>query len=214
MYRIKSLLASVVIAAVALTAIAPVTSAAIESKGQIKSGKDGVSRIVGFSENNRDRLDTLIAAVTCEQFGGDVVELVSNTDKITVFAPTNYAFRKLGRQLDELLDLGLGRKGITAANVCAVDDLLGEGTLFSILGYHVFGEGKVWYKQAKAARGAEIEMLTGELAKLTGKRDTVRIDGAKVVVKNIRSKNAIVHVINEVMIPPSIEEAIATALES
>ena len=214
MFKLKSLIASVVLASVALTAIAPVTSAAVESKGQIKSGKDAVARVVGFSENNRDRLDTLIAAVTCEQFDGAVVDLIATTDKITVFAPTNYAFRKLGRQLDELLDLGLGRNGITAANVCAVDQLLGEDTLITILGYHVFAEGKVWYKQAKAARGASIPMFTGEPAKITGQGDTVRIDGAKVVVKNIRSKNALVHVINEVMIPPSIEQAIADALDA
>ena len=31
-------------------------------------------RVVGFSANNNDRLDTLIAAVTCEYFdGGDLV---------------------------------------------------------------------------------------------------------------------------------------------
>ena len=211
MLKLKSLIASAVIATVALTAIAPVTSAAIESKGQIKSNKDAVARVVGYSQNNNDRLDTLIAAVTCSQFDGAVVELLSTSDKITVFAPTNYAFRKLGRQLDELLDLGLGRNGITAANVCAVDDLLGEGTLFTILGYHVTTP-KIWYKQAKAARGAEIPMLTTELARISGKGDTVRIDGAKVVVKNIRSKNAVIHVINDVMVPPSIEQQIEDAL--
>jgi uncharacterized surface protein with fasciclin (FAS1) repeats len=209
MLKLKTLIASAVIATVALTAIAPVTSAAIESKGQIKSNKDAVARIVGYSQNNNDRLDTLIAAVTCSQFDGAVVELLATSDKITVFAPTNYAFRKLGRQLDELLDLGLGRNGITAANVCAVDDLLGEGTLFTILGYHVTTP-KIWYKQAKAARGAEIPMLTGELAAISGTRDVVRIDGAKVVVKNIRSKNALIHVINDVMVPPSIEQALSS----
>ena len=213
MFNLKKTLAGVLLASVALATIAPAASAA-ESKGQIKSGKDGVARVVGFSENNSDRLDTLIAAVTCEQFDGAVVDLIATTDNITVFAPTNYAFRKLGRQLDELLDLGLGRNGITAANVCAVDDLLGEGTLFTILGYHVSADGKVWYKQAKAARGAEIEMFTGETAKISGKRDNVRIDGAKVVVKNIRSKNALVHVISDVMIPPSVEQNIADALDA
>ena len=211
MFNLKKMLAGVLLASVALATIAPAASA-IESKGQIKSGKDAVSRIVGFSDNNRDRLDTLIAAVTCEQFEGEVVELLATTDKLTIFAPTNYAFRKLGRQLDQLLDLGLGRNGLTAANVCAVDDLLGEGTLFTILGYHVTTP-KIWYKQAKAARGADIPMFTGELARVSGKRETVRIDGAEVVVKNIRSKNAITHVINEVMVPPSIEEAIADALD-
>lgn len=208
----KKIMAGVLLASLALTAFAPAAAGA-EAKGQIKSNKDAVSRIVGFSSFNNDRLDTLIAAVTCEQFEGDVVELLANTDKITIFAPTNYAFRKLGRQLDQLLDLGLGKDGLTAENVCAVDSLLGEGTLFTILGYHVTTP-KIWYKQAKAARGATIDMFTGEPAAITGQRDVVRIDGAKVVVKNIRSKNAITHVISDVMIPPSVEEALADAIAS
>jgi uncharacterized surface protein with fasciclin (FAS1) repeats len=208
----KKVMASVLLASLALTAFAPVAAGA-EAKGQVKSNKDAVSRIVGYSSFNNDRLDTLIAAVTCEQFEGDVVELLANTDKITIFAPTNYAFRKLGRQLDQLLDLGLGKDGLTAQNVCAVDSLLGEGTLFTILGYHVTTP-KIWYKQAKAARGATIDMFTGEPAAITGQRDVVRVDGAKVVVKNIRSKNAITHVISDVMIPPSVEEALADAIAS
>jgi uncharacterized surface protein with fasciclin (FAS1) repeats len=196
------------VAALALTAFAP-AAGAVESKGQIKSNKDAVSRIVGFNANSGGRLDTLIAAVTCDQFEGDVAELLATTDGITVFAPTDYAFRKLGRTLDGLLGLGLGKDGLTAANVCAVDDLLGEGTLFTILGYHVTTP-KIWYKQAKAARGASIPMLTGELAEISGRNDVVRIDGATVVVRNIRAKNAIVHVVNEVMIPPSVEAALVS----
>lgn len=213
MSHLKRLMASVLVASLAITALVPVATAAVESKGQFKSNKDAVTRIVNYSANNRDRLATLIAAVTCDQFGGDVAKLVATTDKITVFAPTNYAFRKLGRQLDDLLGLGLGKDGLTAANVCAVDSLLGEGTLFTILGYHVTTP-KIWYKQALAARGATITMLTGEPAKVTGRGEYVRVDGAEVLVKNIRSGNAIIHVVKDVMIPPSIEQKIADALSA
>ena len=206
----KKLMAGVLLASLALTAFAPTVGAAAEGKGQIKSNKDVVTRIVGFNANNNNRLDTLVAAVTCEAFDGAVVNLLQSADGITVFAPTNYAFRKLGRTLDGLLDLGLGKNGITAANVCAVDDLLGEGTLNTILTYHVFGGGKVWYKQALALRGNNVPMLSGELARISGQKDRVRIDGAKVVVKNIRAGNALVHVVNDVMIPPSIEAALAS----
>ena len=33
--------------------------------------------------------------------------------------------------------LGLGKKGLNPHNVCEVDKLLGEGTLLTVLGYHV-----------------------------------------------------------------------------
>ncbi len=210
---LKRVMASVLVASFAVTAIAPVAGAAfVESKGQIKSNKDVVTRIVNYSANNRDRLDTLIAAVTCSQFDGAIVNTLVSADKVTVFAPTNYAFAKLGRQLDRLLDLGLGKQGLTASNVCAVDDLLGEGTLETILTYHVTTP-KIWYGQALKARGSSIEMLSGEEAALTGAFKRVKIDGQFVRVKNIRSGNGITHVISGVMIPPSVEAKIADLLD-
>lgn len=200
----KKLIAGVLLASVALTAIVPVASAAAEGKGQIKSNKNGVERLVGFSDNNRDRLSTLITAATCEYHNGAVTDLIATTDKLTLFAPTNYAFRKLGQSL------GLGRAGINSSNVCAVDKVLGvDGALFTILGYHVVTP-KVWYKQAKAARGVSIPMFTKELAEITGFGNGVRIDGAKVVVKNVRSENVVMHVISDVMIPPSIEAKLSS----
>lgn len=213
MFKIKKLMASVLVASFAITALAPATAGAafVESKGQIKSNKDVVTRIVNFSQNNRNRLDTLIAAVTCEQFDGAIVKTLQEAPKVTVFAPTNYAFAKLGRQLDKALGLGLGPDGITKDNVCAVDSLLGEGTLATILTYHVTTP-KIWYGQALRARGAELTMLSGEKALVSGAGQRVKIDGQFVRVKNIRSGNGITHVISGVMVPPSIEKAIEDAL--
>ena len=215
MFKIKKLMASVLVASFAITAFAPTTAGAafVESKGQIKSNKDVVTRIVNFSQNNRNRLDTLIAAVTCEQFDGAIVNTLVNAEKVTVFAPTNYAFAKLGRQLDKALDLGLGRDGITKDNVCLVDEVLGvDGALETILTYHVTTP-KIWYGQALRARGGELTMLSGEQAAVTGAGKRVKVDGAFVRVKNIRSGNGITHVISSVMVPPTIEQAIADALD-
>ena len=190
----KKLMAGVLLASLAITAIAPVASAA-EGKGQIKSNKNAVERVVGFSANNNDRLDTLIAAVTCEYFDGAVVDLLATSENITIFAPTNYAFRKLGRAVGV-------KDGLTPANVCSVDELLGEGTLLAVLSYHVFGDAKVWYKQAKAARGGELTMFDGNTAAIGGKGQKVTWAGGEVKVKNIRSKNALIHVVDEVGLPP------------
>ncbi len=188
----KKLIAGVLLASVAATAIVPAVAAAPESKGQVKSGKNAVERVVGFSANNNDRLDTLIAAVTCEYFDGAVVNLLATADPITIFAPTNYAFRKLGKALDV-------PGGLTADNVCSVD----EEALFDILAYHVFGDAKIWYKQAKAARGGEITMFNDAPAAIGGSGQIVTWAGGEVKVSNIRSKNAIIHVVDEVGLPPA-----------
>ena len=195
MNHFKKLIAGVLLASVAVTAVAPVASAA-EGKGQIKSNKNAVERTVGFSSFNDDRLATLITGVTCPYFEGAVAELLATSDPITVFAPTNYAFRKLGQ------GLGLGQAGVNTSNICSVDDLLGEGTLLNILQYHVFSGDKIWYKEAKAARGGEIKMLNGDLAKIGGSGNVVTWAGGTVKVKNIRSTNAIIHVVDEVGLPP------------
>ena len=191
MNKFKQLVASVVIASVAAMAIAPVAGAAVESKGQIKSNKDAVERIVGFSSFNNDRLDTLIAAVTCDYFNGEFVEVLSTADPITIFAPTNYAFRKLGRALDV-------QGGLTPDNVCS----LPSETLSTVLQYHVFAGDKIWYKEAKAARGASIDMFSGDPAAIGGSGQQVTWAGGNVKVKNIRSSNAIIHVVDEVGVPP------------
>lgn len=199
----RKLIAGVLLASVALTAIAPVASAAeVESRGKVASSSDGVTRLVNFSAGNRNQLSTLITAATCASLGGAVTDIVAN-DKITLFAPTNAAFRDLGRAL------GLGNAGINSKNVCSVDSLLGDGTLLTILAYHV-APSKIWYWKALSARGSKLTMLSGEQAFVKGKAHNVRIDGGKVKIKNIRSQNALMHVIDKVMIPPSVEKALAS----
>ena len=190
----RKLIAGVLLASVGLTAVVPAVSAAPESKGQVKSNKNAVERIVGFSANNDDRLSTLITAVTCDYFEGAVAELLATAEPITIFAPTNYAFRKLGRALGV-------KGGLTPENVCTVDSLLEEGALLDVLSYHVFDGGKVWYKDAKAARGTSITMLNGAPADIGGSGEIVTWAAGEVVVKNIRSANAIIHVVDEVGTP-------------
>jgi uncharacterized surface protein with fasciclin (FAS1) repeats len=198
----KKLMAGALLASLALTAFAPVASATgVESRGQVASNSDGLTRLVNFSAGNRDQLSTLITAATCPSVGSTVTDILAN-DTVTLFAPRNSAFRDLGRAL------GLGNAGLTSKNVCDVDALLGEGTLLTILAYHV-APNKIWYWEALAARGNKLTMLSTEPAFIKGKAHNVRIDGGKVVVKNIRSKNAQIHVIDKVMIPPTVEAALA-----
>jgi uncharacterized surface protein with fasciclin (FAS1) repeats len=197
----KKLISGALLATLALSAIAPVASAA-EPAAKGKPTVGAVTRLVHYSANNNDQLSTLITAATCPAFNGAVVNLLS-TSNHTLFAPTNGAFRALGQAL------GLGDAGINSGNVCQVDQVLGvNGALFTILGYHVITP-KIGFEKAKAARGVSVEMFTGEKARISGKGEVVKIDGAKVIRKNVRSLNSVTHVTDAVLVPPSIERALA-----
>jgi uncharacterized surface protein with fasciclin (FAS1) repeats len=115
----------------------------------------------------------------------------------TLFAPTDFAFRQLGQAL------GLGKAGLNPSNVCSVDSILGDGTLLTILGYHVI-DGRVAYKDAVAAIGGKVQMLLGGKAKITGTPRFLRIDGALIIVRNVRATNGFIHVVNKVLTPPAL----------
>jgi len=197
----KKLMAGTLLASLALSALAPAAAAAEPSANT--PAVNAVTRLVNYSANNNDSLSTLITAATCDYFNGAIVDVLATTTN-TLFAPRNAAFRKLGQAL------GLGAAGINSSNVCQVDDVLKiPGALKTILTYHVTTP-KIGFAKAKAARGTSIKMLSGEMARVGGQRPyVVRVDTAKVVHKNIRSRNGVMHVINAVMIPPTIEAALA-----
>lgn len=198
----KKLMAGALLASLALSALAPAAAAA-EPTAKGTPTVNAVTRLVNFSANNNNSLSTLITAATCDYFNGAIVDVLSTTNN-TLFAPRNAAFRNLGKAL------GLGDAGINSSNVCKVDEVLtAPGALATILTYHVTTP-KIGFQKAKAARGASIEMLSTEKARIGGQQpNVVRIDGAKVVRKNIRSENGVMHVINAVMVPPTIEAALA-----
>ena len=198
----KKLIAGALLATLALSALAPVAAAA-EPASKGKPTVDAVTRLVNFSANNNNQLSTLITAATCDYFGGAIADTLK-TAKHTLFAPRNAAFRDLG------VALGLGDAGINASNVCKVDEVLKvDGALATILTYHVYAEGKVGFDKAKSLRGATVAMLSKEEAKIGGQKDVVKIAGAKVIRPNIRSKNAVMHTVNKVMVPPTIKAALA-----
>jgi uncharacterized surface protein with fasciclin (FAS1) repeats len=184
----KKLTAGVLLAAVAVTALVPATVSAAPTKNIVEKAIAVNARTGQF--------DTVLTAATCDYFGGAVVDILVSPDK-TLFAPTDFAFRKLGQAL------GLGNAGLNPSNVCSVDTLLGDGTLLTILGYHVI-DGRVAYKDAVAAIGSRVEMLLGGKAKITGTPRFVRIDGALIINENVRATNGFIHVVNKVLLPPAI----------
>ena len=132
--------------------------------------------------------ETLVAAV---QAAGLEDALADPDATLTVFAPTNDAF---AAALDAL--------GLTAEELLADTE-----TLTTILTYHVLGE--VVTSGDIAAAGVEqipVETLSGEeLIVTVGDDGTVGFDGqtAVVTMADLEASNGVIHVIDAVLLPPS-----------
>ena len=124
---------------------------------------------------------TLVAAVDA----AGLAETLTNDGPFTVFAPTDEAFAALP---DGALE-GL---------------LKDKDALINVLLYHVV-EGKV--KAKDVVRIDAAKMLNGQKAKVKVKKDTVMIDGVKVVKTDIMATNGVIHVIDAVMLPGDDEQA-------
>jgi uncharacterized surface protein with fasciclin (FAS1) repeats len=172
---IRKLLAGVLLASLAITAIAPVATAS--------GGKDIVERAIQVNKVTR-QFDTLLAAARCHYFEGAIADALANTDDITLLAPTDRAFKRLG------LDKG---------NVCASFKREPKA-LADILTYHVIPD-VVTYREAVKAIGGEVTMLNGKKASVTGTRWNLRIDGARVILPNVPASNGLIHVVDAVLLP-------------
>ncbi|MGJ3237211.1 MAG: fasciclin domain-containing protein [Anaerolineae bacterium] len=143
--------------------------------------------IVEIAVDNDD-FSTLVAAVTA----ADLAETLSGEGPFTVFAPTNEAFTAA---LDEL--------GLTLDDVVADVDLLAN-----ILTYHVVS-GKVFSNDL--SDGLEVTALNGASFTVNITDEGVTLtDGlgrvVNVVATDIEGTNGVIHVIDNVIVPPA-EEA-------
>ncbi len=128
---------------------------------------------------------TLVAAV---QAAG-LVETLSGKGPFTVFAPTDEAFAKLGKD--------------------AIADLLkpeNKDKLTSILTYHVVaGE----YPAAKVVAAKSLTTVQGADVTVAAGKD-VMVGTAKVLKTDIKASNGIIHVIDSVILPPAANTAEAS----
>jgi uncharacterized surface protein with fasciclin (FAS1) repeats len=154
------------------------TSTAAPATGQ--SGvQDDVSNpnVVQVAVSSKDH-STLVTAVKA----AGLVDALSNAGPFTVFAPTNAAFDKLP-------------KG-------TVEDLLKpekKGDLENILGYHTY-VGVL--NGALLQDGLEYDMVFGGKVKITKQGDKAFVNG-KEIVATITASNGVIHVINDVLLPPA-----------
>lgn len=119
---------------------------------------------------------TLVAAVKA----ADLVETLNSEGPFTVFAPSDEAFDKLGKETIEAV-------------------LKDKAKLTGILKYHVI-KGKVMAKDAIGMDGKSAETLNGKLP-ITVKDGSVYVGKAKVVKADIACKNGVIHVIDSVLLP-------------
>jgi uncharacterized surface protein with fasciclin (FAS1) repeats len=114
---------------------------------------------------------------------------------LTVFAPTNNAFRAAGYA--------------TKADVEAAD----PAALAGILTYHIIS-GAVFAKDVPAGPNASVPVLSGGVVYTTVNSSGVFVNGVKVVTADVEASNGVVHVIGKVLMPPSgniVETALANA---
>lgn len=122
---------------------------------------------------------TLVAAVKA----AGLVDALQGEGPLTVFAPTDEAFAALPEGTVEAL-------------------LEDKDKLASILTYHVAG-GKL--TADKVTSVDKLETLQGESATLTMADDKVMIDNAQIVMTDIECSNGVIHVIDAVILPDSME---------
>jgi uncharacterized surface protein with fasciclin (FAS1) repeats len=146
---------------------------------------------VNAAAENSDKKDIVDTAVSAEQFktlvaavkAADLVELLRGEGPFTVVAPTDKAFAKIPKEQQDAL-------------------LKDQKKLQQVLTYHVV-PGKVMaadvfkLKSAKTVQKKPVKIAVDE-----GK---VKINKANVVKTDVECANGVIHVIYEVLLPPTDE---------
>lgn len=135
-----------------------------------------------FYQDGATKFSTLVTAVNA----AELVDTLSGPGTFTVFAPTDAAFDALKAQLG-------------AAQVDAI--LAEEPKLQKILKYHVLGS-TVWDKDFAAGTVPTVEGSTIAIAVDNGK-PTINGD-TNIVFTELPNRNGVIHVIDEVLLPPNL----------
>jgi len=140
--------------------------------------------IVEVAASNPD-FSTLVAAVEA----AGLVETLSGEGPFTVFAPTNAAFEALPEGVLDALLLPENKDTLTA-----------------ILTYHVVS-GEVMAADVQPGDVATVEGSTIELSTDGG----VTVNDANVVATDVDASNGVIHVIDAVLVPPTVDVAALTS---
>ena len=160
---------------------APASADSADSKSTVgQSGvKDEVSNpnVVQIAVGSKDHT-TLVAALKA----ASLVDALSNAGPFTVFAPTNAAFEKLPAG--------------TVGNLLKPDQ---KDALSDILEYHVY-VGVITTDNMHD--GMSLGEVNGKNITLNVKDGKYMVNGKANIIASIRASNGIIHVIDEVLLPP------------
>ena len=136
---------------------------------------------VGTAASSNPVLTTLVTAVS----EAGLVDTLNSAEALTVFAPTDCAF--------------------AALDAATLEAALADptGLLTQVLGFHVIAGEQI----ASADLSGDYETFTGETITIDG---TTVAGQAEIVVPDVQTANATVHLIDTVMLPPSVTEAAQT----
>ena len=140
--------------------------------------------IVDVAAGNPD-FSTLVAAVEA----ADLAETLSAEGPYTVFAPTDEAFEALPAGLLDALLLPENKEVLT-----------------QILTYHVV-EGEVMSADIEPG---DVPTVEGEDLTIAVTDGTVTVNGATVEAADVEASNGVIHVIDEVLVPPNVDVASLT----
>jgi uncharacterized surface protein with fasciclin (FAS1) repeats len=138
--------------------------------------------IIGIAAGNPN-LSTLVSALIMFP---DLVSALGSDGTYTVFAPDNDAFAAL----------------LEAIEQTSLDDIP-ESVLRSILEYHVISTAVIM--SGDLTDGQTAEALSGEQLTVTVNNDGIFISDSKVTSPDIEASNGVIHIMENVMIPPSID---------
>lgn len=147
-----------------------------DSSVHVAKAGSGYNKMAIYPTAKKAGFETLTAAIEAAELDA----VLTDKGPFTVFAPTDEAFAKLPEGTMESL-------------------LNDKEALKQVLLYHVVS-GEVM--AADVGKLEKAEMLNGQTVTIDTK-DGVKVNGVKVIKTDIKAKNGVIHVIDNVLIPSS-----------
>lgn len=176
----KKVIALAMVAVISLSACGSDSSDAVDTTVAEATSEAVAGDIVAVASGT-EGFSTLVAAVTA----AGLVETLQGAGPFTVFAPNDAAFAALPAGLLDKLLLPENLKVLT-----------------SILTYHVVS-GKIMSTDVMAGDAPSVEGSTIAL----GTTDGVQVNDATVIAADVEASNGVIHVIDKVLVPPTVDLA-------
>jgi uncharacterized surface protein with fasciclin (FAS1) repeats len=138
----------------------------------------------------RPSLGTIVDIATALDRAG-LVATFQGSRHYTVFAPTNAAFDAAAAAL-----VGPGATGLDLVNGLPIE------ALAAVLSYHVTRGDR---NATSVVSAGSVVMLDKNAATISVANGGAKIDNANIVTTDLRASNGIVHVIDAVLLPPSLQ---------